>query len=338
MMKNRLSFQAILLLIAVAGFGSVPIITTDQYLLHAATMVLLYAYLASAWNIIGGFAGQLALGHAAYFGIGAYTSTLLTLQWQISPWIGLLPAGLAAALIGFVLGYPSFKVRGPYFALTTIAFAGIFQIWVMDTETLFGLPIRGARGLMVPLKGNDPAMFQFMDKTHYYWIILIGLIALLYATHRLRKARAGYYMLAVRGDEDAAAATGINILRTKLLANILSAFFTGLAGVFYAQLILFVDPGRVLGIDLSVEIALLGIIGGRGTVWGPLLGAFLLRPVSEIIQAYLGGSYLGVHLSVYGLILMAAVLYMPQGIYDLLVRGLSQMKYPRARKEEGNRG
>lgn len=328
-MKHKLiSFQNLVLLFGAAGVGCLPLFTSDQYLLHAATMVLLYAYLASAWNIIGGFAGQLALGHAAYFGIGAYASTLLTLQWKISPWVGLLPAGLTAALIGFVLGYPSFKVRGPYFALTTIAFAGILQIWVMNTESFLGLPIRGARGLMVPLMGNNPAMFQFMDKSSYYWIIFVGLVSILYITYRLRKSRAGYYMLAVRGDEEAAAATGISVLHSKILANTLSAFFTGLAGVFYAQIILYVDPGRVLGIDLSVEIALLGIIGGRGTIWGPLLGAFLLRPVSEIIQAYLGGSYLGAHLSVYGLVLMAAVLYMPQGIYGLLVRGWTWIQSP----------
>ncbi len=335
--KKRISSQSIFLCLAAAAFASIPFVTGDQYLLHASTMVLLYAYLATAWNIVGGLAGQLALGHAAYFGIGAYVSTLLTLQWKVSPWIGLFPAGFVAAFVGFFLGYPSFKVRGPYFALTTIAFSGILQIWVMNTETFLGLPIRGARGLMVPLMGNNPAMFQFMDKASYYWVILAGLTLLLYVVYRLKGSRIGYYMMATRGDEEAAAATGVSVLRTKMLANVISAFFTGLAGVFYAQIILYVDPSRVLGIDLSVEIALLGIIGGRGTLWGPVLGAFLLRPMSEIIQAYLGGSYLGVHLSVYGLFLIAAVLYMPQGIYDLVFRSYAHL-YSRFRKEEKARG
>jgi branched-chain amino acid transport system permease protein len=297
-----------------------PLLIHDQYFLHTAAMVLLYAFLAVAWNIVGGFVGQLSLGHAAYFGLGAYTSTLLVLQWHVSPWLGVIPAGLVAAAVGVSLGYPSFKVRGPYFALTTIAFAGILQIWIMSTESFLGLSIRGARGLMVPLLGNKPSMFQFMDKALYYWVILSWLIVLVLITYRLKGSRSGYYMEAVREDEDAAAATGINVVGIKLFANGLSAFFTGIAGVFYAQLILYVDPHRIMGIELSIEIALLAIIGGRGTLWGPILGAFLLRPVSEMTQIYLGGTYLGVHLSIYGLALMLAILYMPNGVLGLVKR------------------
>jgi len=338
MMKKGLSFHVIFMLLMLVGLGSVPIFITDQYFIHATAMVILFAYLACAWNIIGGFVGSLSLGHAVYFGLGAYVSTVLSLEYQISPWIGLIPAAIIPAIVAWVLGFPSFRVRGPYFGLTTIAFAGILQIWVMNTEMLFGIPIRGARGLMVQLKGNDPAMFQFLDKSIYYWIILIALIGIIYFTYRLRSSRQGFYMLAVCGDENAAAASGINVLRTKLLANCVSAAFTGMGGVFYAQMVLFVDPARVLGIDLSIEIAVLSIIGGRGTIWGPVFGAFLLRSISEIVQITLGGSYLGVHLTVYGLVLIVSILYMPQGIYGFLASVWSRMKYLRTRNEEGNKG
>jgi len=218
--------------------------------------------------------------------------------------------------LALVIGLPTFRLRGPYFALTTIAFAEILRIWLENTEDILGIQVMGASGLNVPLKGNSPAFFQFTDKEPYYYIILVMLLAAVLITFWMDRSRLGYYLKAIKGDQDAAEAIGIQSTKYMLIALAISAFLTALGGSFIAQFLLFINPERNFGIDLSIEIALMAIVGGQGTVLGPILGAFLLTPAGEITRAYLGGSLVGLHLIIYGTVLVLAVIFLPNGIIE----------------------
>lgn len=298
----------------------VPLFIRDDYFIHTLIFIYFFGYLASAWNIVGGYAGQTSLGHSAFVGIGAYVSTLLLLNLGLTPWLGILLGGIAATFVSIAIGFPAFRLKGPYFALTTIAFAEILRLWVTDTDTLFGIQIRGAQGILIPIKGHHPYFFQFVDKIYYYYIILLMMTLIIYVTLKIERSKMGYYFKAIKNNQEAAQALGVEVTRYKLLAFAISAFFTGIGGVFYAQFVLFIIPERILGLDISIELALITIIGGRGTLFGPILGAFLLRPLSEITAAYFGGTYLGVHLILYGILLMISILFIPKGMTELFSR------------------
>jgi branched-chain amino acid transport system ATP-binding protein/branched-chain amino acid transport system permease protein len=297
----------------------VPLVVTDVVYLHIFILIFLFAALASAWGLVA-LAGQLSLGHSAFLGIGAYTSTLLFMERGVSPWLGMWPGAVLAAVVGVLLGWPAFRLRGPYFALTTIAFAEILRIYTENTETgPFGLPLRAAMGLLIPLKGDAPALFQFLGKAPYYYIGLMLMCVAVGTSHLINRARLGYYLAAIRGDRDAAESLGIDITRYNLIAMAISCFLTALGGTFYAQYFRYVNPTRVLGVDLAIEIALVGLIGGWQTVLGPVIGSILLSPTSEIIRGQLGGTYAGLHLFLYGLVLMLVILFLPKGLHDPLM-------------------
>ncbi|MFI5339033.1 MAG: branched-chain amino acid ABC transporter permease [Candidatus Methylomirabilales bacterium] len=292
----------------------VPAVIRNEYYLHVLVGVLFSAYLASAWNIVCGYTGQLSLGHAALCGIGGYVSTLLFINVGLSPWVGMFLGAFCAMAAGVFVGYPCFRLRGPYFALTTIAFAEILRIWVDNTEEVFGVELRGAQGIMVPLKGQSPWLFQFTSKVPYYYIIIAMLLVVMAVTFWMERSRMGFYLKAIRADQDAAEALGINSTRYLLTAMALSSFLTALGGSFYAQYFRYINPERNMGLDLSIEVALMGIVGGQGTVLGPVLGAFLLTPAGEISRGFLGGKLMGLHLVIYGLVLVLAVLFLPKGL------------------------
>lgn len=307
-------FKLLVMLVLIA----LPLFIRDEYYIHSITVVLLYAFLAQAWNMVGGYAGQLSFGHSAFIGTGAYVSTLLFIRWGITPWVGLIIGGLAAAVISIIISYPAFRLRGPYYTLTTLAFAEILLITVTNIENFMGFDIRGAKGLLVPLTGHAPELFQFGHKAYYYYVMLIFLVIITVVNLLIQKTKFGYYLTAIKSDHEAAEAIGINTTKYKLIAAALSAFFCGAGGVFYAQLFLYLDPMRVFGLDMSLEVAMITIIGGRGTLWGPTLGAFLLRPLREITSTLLGGTYIGVHLAVYGALVIIAILFLPRGLIGAL--------------------
>jgi len=305
--------------LAVLGAALVPVATRllvgeDNYWIQVAVWVLFFGYCSAAWNLIGGFAGQYSIGHAAFLGIGAYVSTMLYLHAGLSPWLGMLAGGAAAALVGGVIGYPCFRLRGAFFSLVTIAFAEMLRVGLELTDSLFGLEVNGVRGLVIPPVGQSWAAFQFVDKRFYYWIMLALLLVVLGVGAWVKRSRLGYYLAAIGDDEEAVASLGINPARTKLRAMLLSAFFTALGGTFYAQFILFITPTRTISLDLSVQMVIMAVLGGIGTVLGPLWGAVILVPIAELTRAFWGGSLQGVHLIVYGALLMVIVLYWPQGV------------------------
>ena len=299
---------------------ALPLAVRDDYYLHVCVGILFFAYMASAWNIVCGYTGQLSLGHSALSGIGGYVSTLLLINAGMSPWFGMLIGAVCATGVGVLVGWPCFRLRGPYFALTTIAFAEILRIWTENTEELFGIELRGAQGLSVPLKGHAPALFQFDGKVPYYYIIIAMLVAVMVVTWWMERSRMGFYLKAIRADQDGAEALGVNSTRYLLSAMAVSSFLTALGGSFYAQYFRYINPERNMGLDFSIELALMGIVGGQGTVLGPVLGAFLLTPAGEITRATLGGKFPGLHLVIYGLVLILAMLFLPKGLIQPLRR------------------
>ena len=309
-----MSWKRLLPFLAILFAVSFPLFVRDPYFLHAAIMVLLFGYLASSWNVLGGLAGQHSFGHSAFFGIGAYVSTILFLYWNIPPLFGMILGGIIAAVISLGIGYPCFKLRGPYFALATLAFTEIFRIVVTSTEQIGRIDLKGAAGILIPLRpGSSFLNFQFPDKTHYYYIILAMLLLILFIYDRIEKSRWGLYLAAIRDNEEAARSIGISATRYKMVALAISAFFGATAGTFYAQFLLYIEPA-LFSSAFSIEILLIAIVGGAGTLLGPFLGALILTPISELTRTYLGGTYAGVQLIIYGAVLVGVMMFAPQGL------------------------
>ena len=286
-----------------------------EHSIHVAIQILLFAYLSLCWNILGGFTGQLSFGHALFMGVGAYTSTLLLLRFGISPWIGMIAGGILSALLGLFIGYLSFRyrIRGTYFALVTLAFTEVARIIALNTEA-----VGGAMGLYIPIQSNDLWQIKFVDKSQYYYVMLAFLFVAMGVTAWLERSVTGHKLIAIRENEDAAQALGVSLVRYKLFATALSAFFAALGGTLYAHYVTFIDPQTLLNMNMALEITIYAIVGGIGTLLGPLLGALFLVPLAELVRATLGQSYAGVHLVVYGAVLIAVILYAPDGFMGLL--------------------
>ena len=289
----------------------------SSYALTIFILILFYAFLGQAWNIVGGYTGQLSAGHAAFVGVGAYTAAMLSITCDLTPWLGMFAgAGLAAAL-GAIIGYLGFRfgLRGFYFVLLTVAFAEVCRILVSNID-----PLGGALGLYITFTGN-PRQFQFQDQRVYYYIALALMLLATGVVALIERRRFGIYLGAIREDEAACEALGVNTFKYKMLAMVVSSALTGLGGAFYAFYLFTVQPNTVFGIPLSVEIIIRPIIGGAGTLFGPILGSFILTPLGELSRQYFGQSGLhGAHLIVYGVLLVSVVLFLPQGAYPYLRR------------------
>jgi branched-chain amino acid transport system permease protein len=295
-----------------------PVIVTLPFPRHVMIMIFLYAMLAQAWNLLAGYCGQISLGHAVFFGTGAYTSSVLAREFAITPWIGMLVGALVAVALSQVIGYPVFRLRGHYFAIATIAVGEIVQTLVISWAW-----VGGARGFFVPIKRPDSFLnFQFHENKQTYYYIALGLLLLaLWITHRIVHSRTGHYFRAIREDQDAAASLGIPVARYKQRAMALSAGLTALGGSFYAQYILFIDPESVLPLSLSILICLVAVLGGVGTLWGPVVGAAILGPLSEGTRLYLGGTGKAIDLLVFGALIVLVSVIQPGGIMALARRG-----------------
>ncbi len=323
----RSSFYAILLYILLGIFFLTAPLYVGGYLLEILIIVLWLGYLGSCWNIIGGYAGQISLGHGTFVGVGAYTSTLLFSYLGLTPWIGMFLGALLAMVTGVFVGFLCFRfrVRGAYFLLITMAMAEIFRLSFEHID-LFGATV----GLFIPtLKGpTSGLLYQFEKKWPFYFIILGMTAGVLWVSLIMERSKMGFYLKAIKGDEDAAKCLGVSATRYKLLAMALSSFFIALGGTFYAQYRLYIRPDLIMGIHFSVEIVLAPIIGGLGTLSGPILGAFLMVPLEEIsrlLTDFLKHSLqmkglIGLHLITYGVALIIVVRFMPYGILGLFRR------------------
>lgn len=304
----------LLLLAAALAF---PAVFTLPFPRHVMIMIFLYGSLAVAWNILAGYCGQISLGHAVFFGIGAYTSTLLVARAELSPWLGMAAGAALALLVSQLIGYPVFRLRGHYFAIATIAVGEIVQTLAINWDWA-----GGARGLFVPIKRPDSFVnFQFHQSKAVYYYIALGLLLLaLGVTRRLEGSRHGYYFRAIREDQDAAASLGVHVAREKHRAIAVSAALTALGGTFYAQYVLFIDPESVMPLSLSILICLIAVLGGVGTLWGPVLGAAVLVPLSEGTRVWLGGSGKALDLLIYGGLIMLIATLQPAGLMGLARR------------------
>ena len=299
--------------LAAAALG-LPLLASNAFMMDIFIRIFLFAFIGVAWNLMGGYARQLSLGHAAFFGLGAYTSTILLIRFGVSPWIGMLAGGAVAMLASLPIGALCFRLRGPYFAIATIATAQVLMLLFLKFRDFTW----GAEGTTIPNLGNAPMMMQFEGKAPYYYIALALLAAGLAITWKIERSWMGYYLVAVGEDEDAAEAVGVNAFRIKRNVYMISAFLTALAGTFYVQYIYFIDPNTVFSFNVSVEAALVSIVGGIGALWGPVLGAFLLEATSALLQGWLGGGHGGVQLTVYSLILITVILWRPSGLIGIL--------------------
>lgn len=311
-----------------------PFIVTKPYYIHVVTMCLLWAYLASSWNILCGFAGQLSLGHGMFAALGAYTAVILFNDFNISPWIGMFAGGAVAVLFSLVIGFPTFSLRGAYYALATVALSSGLVVLIDNTSNIGSLHVGGAEGLIVKLMGNAPMYFQFVTKMPYYYIVLIMLLIVVAVSRWLINSRLGYYLLALKEDEDAAKALGINVRKSKLMAAAMSAFFTAIGGVFYAMLIRYLEPNAIAGAAMSTQMVFLTIVGGSGTVLGPVVGGISLSLLSEVIRFYLSGSAAGLHLFIYGVIVLLIIMFKPAGIIEVLEKYYNRFLGPSNQEEE----
>ncbi len=293
-----------------------PYLLPNPFYVHIVVMMSVFAVLGGAWNIIGGYGGQLSLGHAAFFGTGAYVSTLLVNAYGVSPWITLWLGGLAALLLSVPVGIICFRLQGPYFAIATIGLAEALRLLVLHFREI----TNGAQGLTVPFKGNAPWLLQFDSKFPYYYIALVMAMATVLITRRMERSRLGHYLVAIGQNQDAAEALGIDSARAKMQALALSAFITGVAGVFYAQYTYVIHPDSAFGLGLSIQIALVGIVGGVGTVLGPALGAVIMEAFIQSTQILFAGQYPGLELMVYGALLVAVILWRPRGVFPGFAR------------------
>jgi len=307
-MKDYLAILGIVALLA-----CVPLLTTSNVVLNFLVVALLIALVGQGWNVLGGYGGQYSFGHAAFFGTGAYVTGVLQVKYGVNAWAGLVIGIAAGAAVGAFIGAVSFRsgLRGSYFALVTLAFAEVLRIIASVA------PITGAGvGTLIKLDLRWEA-FQFQSRAPFYWIILAFVAVSLLIVKRLETTRFGAYLVAVRESEDAAKAAGVDVVRVKLLAMTLSAALTAAGGCFYAQYFLFLDAGIAYGTWISVEALLAPIIGGIGTVYGPLLGALVVRSLGEVTKMVTGHAP-GLDLVIYGCVLVLVVAFAPRGIVGLL--------------------
>ena len=300
---------------AVAFFGAAalgPVVVRDAFFLDGLILILLWGASAAAWNVAGGYAGQVSLGHAAFFGLGAYSAALLGTRWEVSPWIGLLVgAGLATAF-GFILGFLSNRLRGPYFVLATIAFSQVLLIVASRWRSLTS----GSEGIPVPFRPGFWTL-GIADKRVWVYLVLVLAVLLYLVQLYLERSRRGYQLAAVREDEDAALSLGVPALRLKVAAIAASAALTAACGTLWAQYVGFVDPFYVFSVDLSIRFCLAAILGGIGTPLGPFLGAALITMLETSLRARFGGigaGLVGIYLIIYGVVLIVMVRFAPHGL------------------------
>jgi len=320
-MKDRVFHQTrrrqlVTLVIVTVLIAALPQFVHDVYLQNIMVLTLMYTALSQSWNILGGYCGQISLGHAIYFGIGAYTSTLLFTKLGLTPWIGMLAGGGLAALLAMALGYPFFRLKGHYFTIATIVVAEAAMV-LANNWTYAG----GAMGIQMPYAPDNWANLQFgRDKLPFIYTVL-GLACITWlVTFWIEESRWGYWWRAVKDNPEAAESLGVEIFRSKMAAAALSAFFTAIGGSFYAQFVSYIDPESVMRFQFSLLFALPAVLGGAGTLWGPALGAIILIPLREFTLIYAGGSGQGIDLIIYGVLIIVISLARPEGLISLFVK------------------
>jgi branched-chain amino acid transport system permease protein len=277
-------------------------------------LIFLYAIMAQSWNVVAGLSGQISLGHAMFFGIGAYAVGVLGVKFDITPWVGIIVGMILAALAAVAVGIPTLRLKGHYFAIATLLIGSgvqiIFQRWDW---------VGAASGLFLPLKRGSPWLdMQFhTSKVPYYYLSLAAATLAFLVVWKLRRSRLGFRLQALRDDADAAASLGVAVARHKVLAFMISAAMMSVAGSFYTQYVLVLDPERVFSVDISIIVVLMTVLGGSGTLWGPAIGAALLIPLSEYSRIWLGSTGRTVDLMIYGVLIVVICMWRPAGLMSI---------------------
>ena len=324
--KKNIFFCLICLII-----GILAVTLKSDYLKDGIIFTLLWAGVSMGWNILGGYAGQLSIGHAAFFGVGAYTSTLLHLHFGLSPWIGMLIGGLVAGVLAGFIGVITLRLRGPFFVLATMAIGEVMRMSVISWRTI----TEGSLGIFIPLNFGFWNM-TWNSKNPYIWLMLIYVLLVYFFCRAIESRKFGYYLVALRENLDSASALGVDTTAMKVLATIISAFIVAIGGSLYAQYTLFVEPMTVFGLMWSIQMALIAIIGGLGTAAGPIIGAALLIPLHTYFRGTLS-KYSGLSGLIYGLTLLAVILFMSEGILPRILKILGRRKkilYDKNEKEQ----
>jgi len=340
---SELRVLAVALLISVA-LALLPQFVSKPYVIHMGVMLFLAIIQGQAWNVLGGYAGQHSLGHAAYFGVGAYTTMMLLELQRVPPWYGVWAGVLAALLVSVAIGSITFRLRGPYFVLASISVAEIIRLAALHFKDF----TRGAEGFLlsdIPAFELGSLQIEFVSKRPFYYTALVVAVLAVATNWLVQHSKLGYYFQAIREDQDAAHSLGISLPIYKNIALAISVVFTAWTGGFYAMFVKFIEPNAVFGIDLSVEFVLICIVGGIGTIFGPVLGALVLVPLSEVLRNPKGLVQIGLlpeesrfvefieshelanaHLLVYGVLVVVVVLFAPEGVFGAVKRGVDRVR------------
>jgi branched-chain amino acid transport system permease protein len=313
-MKNFTAKQILIGLGVLALLILYPLIFTQPFPQHVAILVFMFGMMGVAWNIMGGYAGMFSFGQVAFFGVGAYTSSFLLLAFGVNPWIGLFAGCAVSAVLAAAIGAPCSNLRGHYFAIASIAFAEIVRVHFNNWKL-----VGAAEGLTLPMLDESFANFMFhSSKLPNYYIMLAFLLFALIVCYLISTSKMGYYFRAIKESHDVAKVLGVNVVRYRLIAIMVSAMLTAMAGTFYAQYVLYIDPESVFIGPISVQIVLISMLGGAGMVMGPVIGAAILMPVSEITRVMLGHKGTGIDMMIYGALITLISVYQPKGVWGLL--------------------
>ena len=302
--------------IVLVVMAALPLGIKDVYFQNILVLTVMYAALSQAWNILGGYCGQISLGHALYFGIGAYVSTLLFTKLGISPWLGMVMGGGLSGAVALLVGWPCFRLAGHYFTIATIVLSEIGLLLLLNWDWA-----GAASGIQILVTQDSWARFSFLRSKLPYYYFALGLAAVVFlVTWFIEESKWGFWWRAVRENPQAAESLGVRVFRSKMAAAALSAFFTGVGGSFYAQFVSYIDPDSVMTFQFSLLIALPAVIGGLGTLWGPAVGAAILIPTTELTRSYIGGGGRGIDLILYGSLIVVIALARPEGLVGLFHR------------------
>ncbi|HUL36046.1 MAG TPA: branched-chain amino acid ABC transporter permease [Thermodesulfobacteriota bacterium] len=314
-MRNLSLKQISLCVIALILLILFPLVFSKPFPQHVMILIFMFGIMAVAWNIMGGYAGMFSFGQVAFFGIGAYTSSFLLITYHVNPWLGLIVGGLIAALVAAAIGYPCSNLRGHYFAIASIAFGEIVRTHFNNWKL-----IGAAEGMTLPMLEESFENFMFhSSKLPYYYILLVFLIISLIVCYFVATSKMGYYFRAIKESHDVAKVLGINVVWYRLIAIMISAFLTAMAGTFYAQYVLYLDPESVLILPISVQVVLISMLGGAGSIMGPVIGAAILVPVSEVTRVMLGHKGTGIDMLIYGALITLISVYQPKGVWGLFL-------------------
>jgi branched-chain amino acid transport system permease protein len=312
MKKGLLAF-----LLLISGLAVFPLYLRDPFLCHLMIMIMMYATMSIGWNVIGGYTGQVSFGNAAFFGLGAYATAILLVNYNINPWLGMLAGCVISVCLAVIVGYPCFRLRGHYFAIATIAVGEIMGLIFTNWDY-----VGAAVGIYLPIVEESFTNFEFhSSKIPYYYIILAMLLFAIAVSYAIEESRLGYYLRAIKDDPDGARSLGIDIQKYKMIAFSISAVLTSICGTFYAQYVLYIHPSSTMDLMMSIHLCIIVMIGGIGKLFGPVLGAFVFIPLMELTRVYLGSEGQGIDMIIYSLLVIIIAIWRPQGLWALFSKG-----------------